>query len=128
MNRFLAGIVATLTLAASLKAQPQIGTYNQPVVNPRPVISPYLNLNHGGAPPAINYYGIVRPQIENHQAIQNLQQQVQTTQGMIQNQAAPLANDEMAPTGRNVGGYLNYSHCFPLYSRGAGGAAGGARR
>ena len=129
MKRYLAGALAAFTIAtAGARAQPQIGNYNQPVVNPHPLISPYLNLNHGGVPTAINYYGIVRPQIDNHQAIQHLQQQVQTTQGLIQNQTAPLANDEMAPTGRNVGGYFNYSHFFPLYTRSAGGANGGVRR
>jgi hypothetical protein len=120
-------LALTLALAQDIYAQPQIGSYSPPVVNPRPVVSPYLNLNRGGSPPAINYYGIVRPQIENHQAIQGLQQQVQTTQTQLQNQTGAMANEEMAPTGRAVGGYLNYTHYFPLFSRGAGGS-GGARR
>src|SRR5262249_31663980 len=30
----------------------------------RPAVSPYLNLLRGGADPAINYYGLVRPQME----------------------------------------------------------------
>ncbi|HWY88680.1 MAG TPA: hypothetical protein VNX28_18350 [Gemmataceae bacterium] len=132
MKSCLAGLLAALILASGAYAQPQIGSYTPPVVNPHPTISPYLNLNRGGVNPAINYYGIVRPQIENHQAIQNLQQQFQTTQGMIQGQAGAQASEEMAPTGRAAGGYFNYSHYFPLYSRGAGGtsAAGsnGTRR
>jgi hypothetical protein len=132
MKQYLASLGAVLIVGTSVHGQPQIGSYSQPVVNPRPIISPYLNLNQGSANPAINYYGIVRPQIENRQAIQNLQQQAQTTQGMIQGQAGPSANEDIAPTGRTMGGYLNYSHYFPLYSRGAGGssapAGNGARR
>jgi hypothetical protein len=130
MKRCLVGMCAVLALGTRLDAQPQIGTYNTPVVNPRPVVSPYLNLNHGVGNPAVNYYGLVRPQIENHQAIQNLQQQVQTTQGMMQqNQPGALPTEEMSPTGRAVGGYLNFSHYFPLLPKSGGGGAGtGTRR
>jgi hypothetical protein len=129
MKHCSAGLLAAITLATSVHAQqPQIGSYNPPVVNPRPVISPYLNLNRTGVNPAINYFGIVRPQMENHQAIQQLQQQYQATQGMIQTQTGALANEEMAPTGRAVGGYFNYSHYFPLYARGGAGTTGTSKR
>jgi hypothetical protein len=130
MKPYLVSLLAMLALGTGAGAQQQIGSYSPPVVNPRPVISPYLNLNHGGGVPAVNYYGIVRPQIENQQAIQHLQQQVQTTQGLMQNQTGTLAGEDMAPTGRAMGGYFNYSHYFPLYSRGAGGSTGnsGVRR
>ena len=109
-----------IAFAQGIHAQPQIGSYSPPVVNPHPITSPYLNLNRTGTNAAVNYYGIVRPQIQSHQAIQNLQNQVQTTQTQVQNQAGALSNEEMAPTGRMTGGYLNYSHYFPIFSRGAG--------
>jgi hypothetical protein len=122
MRNLKVAATVVLLFGSGVNAQaPQIGTYSPPVTNPRPVISPYLNLNRTGVNPAINYFGIVRPQMENHQAIQNLQQQVQVTQGMMQTQPGPMANDEIAPTGRTVGSYFNYSHYFPLYGRGAGG-------
>jgi hypothetical protein len=121
MKRCLASLFAVLIAAASAHAQPQIGSYNPPVVNPRPIVSPYLNLNRNGfGNTAVDYFGIVRPQIDNQRAIQQLQQQFQFTQGQVGqlNQQQPA--DEMAPTGRALGGYFNYSHYFPLFNRGAG--------
>jgi hypothetical protein len=124
MKHCLAGLGTLLAFAASAQAQPQIGSYSPPVVNPHPVISPYLNLNRSGVSPAINYYGIVKPQIENRQALQNLQQQVQTTQNFVQNQATQMQAEEMAPTGRTSGGYFNYSHFFPGFTRGGSSGSG----
>src|SRR5215203_6920838 len=53
---------------------------------PRPGLSPYLNLGRGGNP-AINYYGLVRPQIAAERAFQaigtnivNLQSEIATDQ------------------------------------------------
>ncbi len=128
MRIWLSAVAAALAFSANASAQMPIGSYTAPTVNPRPAISPYLNLNRGGGTPAINYFGIVRPQIENQQAIQNLQHQVQTNQAMIQAQGQQQpATEEIAPTGRAMGGYLNYSHFFPLLNRGAGGT-GNAKR
>ncbi len=42
----------------------------------RPTVSPYLNLFNGGNSPAINYYGIVRPQIDFRNSLMQLQQQL----------------------------------------------------
>jgi hypothetical protein len=41
----------------------------------RPAVSPYLNLLRRGSSPAINYYDLVRPQVEFRNSIQRLQQQ-----------------------------------------------------
>jgi len=117
----LVALGAALGLGTNAFAQMPIGSYTPPTVG-RPTISPYLNLNRGGGTPAINYFGIVRPQIESQQAIQNLQHQVQTNQAMIQAQNQPAETNEVAPTGRPMGGYLNYTHYFPILSRGVGGA------
>ncbi len=128
MKIWFSAMGAALAVSACASAQMPIGSYTAPTVNPRPTVSPYLNLNRNGGTPAINYFGIVRPQIENQQAIQNLQHQVQTNQAMIQAQSQQQsATEEMAPTGRALGGYLNYSHFFPLLNRGAGGS-GSAKR
>jgi hypothetical protein len=127
MKHCIAGLCTVLTLATSAYAQPQIGSYTPPVVNPRPLISPYLNLNaRGMTNSAVNYYGIVRPQMENHQAIQQLQQQFQMTQNLQPGQTGQMQPDEMMPTGHSMGGYFNYSHYFPIYSRSAGGTGGTA--
>src|SRR6266851_973263 len=42
----------------------------------RPTVSPYLNLFNGGNSPAINYYGIVRPQIDFRNSLMIMQQQI----------------------------------------------------
>ncbi len=125
MKHCFAGLCIALALGTNAYAQPQIGSYTPPVVNPRPLISPYLNLNaRGMTNSAVNYYGIVRPQMENHQAIQQLQQQFQTTQNLQPGQTGQLQEGEMMPTGHTMGGYFNYSHFFPIYSRGTGGTTG----
>ena len=122
MKQRLASLFALVVLGTSAHAQQQIGSYTPPSVSPRPPISPYLNLNRGGGNAAMNYFGIVRPQMENQQAIQNLQQQNQQTQGVLQTQGNPLIYEEMAPTGHRLGGFFNYGHFFPLYYQGTGGA------
>lgn len=43
----------------------------------QPAVSPYLNLARGGVP-AVNYYGLVRPQVEGTQALINIEQQLQS--------------------------------------------------
>jgi hypothetical protein len=47
-------------------------------------LSPYLNLLHGGSP-AINYYGLVRPQEEFNNSIQEIQNEIHATQSGIMN-------------------------------------------
>jgi|GEM_PF-1872543 len=70
MRWMIAGFFAAL-LAAPVTAQPQ-----PPVVARPPSFSPYLNLLRGGINPAINYYGLVRPQQFFQQQTLSLQQQV----------------------------------------------------
>jgi hypothetical protein len=72
MFRMKSALIAlTLALAASAAyaqapVQPPTQPYSPPVLNP------YLNLLNRGNP-AINYYGIVRPQIQQGQQLQMLQ-------------------------------------------------------
>jgi hypothetical protein len=55
---------------AALHAQAPIGGFGGGVGNiSRPTVSPYLNIIRGGDP-AINYYGLVRPQIAFSRAFQ----------------------------------------------------------
>lgn len=54
---------------------------NRPGLNPYPTVSPYVNLlNNRGGNPAINYYGMVRPQFAFRGAVQQLQQGIQANQ------------------------------------------------
>jgi hypothetical protein len=75
MGRSLASACGLLLLGACLaRAQ---GPYVRPQTSPvaRPALSPYLNLLRGGNP-AINYYGLVRPQQEFGSAIQEIQNEM----------------------------------------------------
>jgi len=116
---------AVLGLATAAHAQPQIGSAGVPPTTSRPTVSPYLNLNRGGAGAAVDYFGIVRPQLEMQKSIAALQQQ---QHGMQQGQVGGPGDDLttgqiLTPT---IGGFFNYSHYFPMYNRGAGiGAASG---
>ena len=78
----------------------------------QPAVSPYLNLLNRGNP-AINYYGIVRPQIQQGQQLQTLQyglthavDEIATDQGTTTTTPGALA-----PTG-HVAGFMTYPKYF----------------
>jgi hypothetical protein len=73
-----------------------------------PVVSPYLNLLRRGSDPAVNYYGLVRPEVEFRNSIQSLQQQVTTlgTETTAEQGAAALP-----PTGHPTR-FRDYSRYF----------------
>lgn len=76
MNRWLATL-AVWAVWGWMGLQPasaQLGQYTPPQTNPHPTVSPYLNMNRNN--PAINYYGIVKPQINTAQTLQQLQNQI----------------------------------------------------
>ncbi len=83
---------------------------------PRPPISPYLNLYRGGSP-AINYYGVIRPQQQLYQGLYQVQQQA------VLNQAALAAGDASLPITGHPTRFFNYSHYF--MNQGGLGYAGG---
>ena len=64
------GLVATADSATAQVPQPQTGA------GTRPAVSPYLNLNRPGNP-AVNLYGLVKPQQDTTRQLQTLQQQQQ---------------------------------------------------
>ncbi len=76
-----AGLLAA-SQTANLQAQTPFGQQQFGRVN-QPVYSPYLNLLRSGSSPVNNYYGLVRPQIDFNQSIQNLQGQVTSNQQAI---------------------------------------------
>ena len=90
-----------LGLAGGVGAQPP------GVVPGGPAFSPYLNLLRNNNPAYLNYYGLVRPQLEFRNSIQNLQQQSINTQSEI----SGLIDTTFPATGHrttflNTGGYF----------------------
>jgi hypothetical protein len=88
----------------------------------RPVVSPYLNLLRGGQGAALNYYNLVRPQVQFGNSIQQLQQQVTQNQqnitGLQQQQQTGIA-----PTGHPIQ-FLNHRQYFLNYGGTGGGQPG----
>lgn len=89
------------------------GSAQQPapgVLGPqRPTFSPFLNLARRDVDPALNYYGIVRPQIATANALRSLQQQAAPSVLPTVNQ--PAVDPGLPITGQptyflNTGGYF----------------------
>src|SRR5436309_2486347 len=97
MNRhLLAGTLALGLWITVAPVQAQVPGYSPPV-------SPYVNLRQGGATginPGINYYGIVRPQLEFRNSIQQLQQQ---QSAFDQDLTSRDQSSLLPPTGHHVG-------------------------
>jgi hypothetical protein len=67
-----------LTFAAPLLASVLISRQTQAQFQPyysQPSVSPYINLLRAGSPAGVNYYGIVRPEVNFRNSIQQLQTQ-----------------------------------------------------
>ena len=107
MTKFIwaAAIVTLVGTASGLQAQPAVP--GRPIGQvPPPTVSPYLNLLRPGSSQAINYYGLVRPQVEFQQSIQALQSQVGFQQAQDMFRAT-----EPGVTGHSVY-FLNYGGYF----------------
>jgi hypothetical protein len=114
MNRFnsraaLAGVLCVLA-AGQVEAQFQRPGPANPTMPP--VFSPYLNMLRADSPAAINYFGLVRPQITAQARFGALQQELMMTQ--LQQQQQGMAPNDLPVSGQaafflNTGGYfLNY--------------------
>src|SRR5688572_28997630 len=110
----------TLALAAGFSAESVQAQVLLPIRTggrtTRPTVSPYLNLNRGGAP-GINYYSPVRPQIETNRNIQDLGQELQQ---LAPDPNAPFTTGTGVPgvmttgiEGTGVPNHMYYSHYFP---------------
>lgn len=116
MNRF--SFIATAVLALGVftsesQAQP---------VNPAPPGNSLntLNLLRGGSP-ALNYFGMVRPNTMIQNAWMSAQQQINTLSQNEQNtQAGGIRQTGVGAT------YMNYGHYYPRAGGGGGGRPGGA--
>jgi hypothetical protein len=102
----VSGTFVNFALAQAPVVQPTIGPYVRPSVSPyyRPAFSPYLNLGRGGNP-AVNYYGLVRPQQQFATSIQQLREADTTLFNSAASQVA-------APETGVQAGYMNFSHYY----------------
>jgi hypothetical protein len=126
MKRVVLASLAALGLMAGLvpgRAAAQLPTqFNNPIGRPpqNPLgtqsFSPFLNMTQGGNA-AINYFGLVRPQVQTQQQIQQLQQQQlmeQATLGGLTGQGGfPLL------TGHETR-FMNYGTFYPVTVMGVG--------
>jgi hypothetical protein len=114
MSRYLLGFIVFAVFCGPAAAQ-QFGQSNQPAV------SPFLNILRPGNSPGFNYYGLVRPQMQFQNDIQNLQNQTMTNRAAIAD-----INGMLVPTTGHSTYFLNTGNYFPIRSAGAGGS--GARQ
>src|SRR5947208_2204631 len=113
-RRFGAAALALAVASAGAPARAQAPSFGVPN---QPPVAPILNLNRLGAPPGVNYYNIVQPQVQFQSAISQLQQQ--TTQ--LQYAATAVGPGANLATGHPVF-YGNYSHYYA--TRGLAGVGG----
>jgi hypothetical protein len=122
----LFALTALMAIAPSARAQPPGGPPGGPFAGPRQgAFSPYLNLTRQGASPAINYYGLVRPQQQFGAEINQLQRQV--TSGPFSSLADPTA-EQPSLTGHAFGfqnQYLYYQNQYTAGNYGLSRSTGG---
>src|SRR3954470_3145415 len=109
MKRIAFAAVAALALSPGVLLA-QLGPYVQPqTTNPyaRPTISPYLNMVRPGANPALNYFGLVRPQIQTSRALQAFQQELLPVAGGLAPavEQAGAASSPLPSTGHTTSFY-----------------------
>ena len=110
LRRIVCAAVVGVAFAAAgaASAQPPPGPPGpRPGPTNPPAVSPYLNLNRTGAPAAVNYYGLVRPQIDFRNAYLGLQQdfnQIQSAQTTDPRTGLPATGH--AASFLNTGGYF----------------------
>ena len=120
--RVIVAVGALLLATEAASAQPQVGPPTQ-----RPAFSPYLNLARQGGSPALNYYGLVRPEIQARQSIQNLQGAVGANQQAISNIESGASGSDVSTTGHQAG-FLNYGNYFMTGGAGQMGNSSGTNR
>jgi hypothetical protein len=119
-----------LAVADEASAQPRGTRANY---TPPPAVSPYLNLVRRGTSPAINYYGIVRPELEFRNNIGILRNQVQENRQSISDLRSDLTTvNELPATGHAVyflnGGHPYFGQAGQSGAVGRSGSAGAIRR
>lgn len=105
---WVAAVITALWLCiGNVQAQPPVpgGAYSRP-----PIYSPYLNLTRGGSP-ALNYYGLVRPEMQFRKSIQNLAGEIEANQQAVGSLNSSMTGSDLPFTGHatqfmNLGGYF----------------------
>jgi hypothetical protein len=129
-------LIALIICGANVQAQPpRPGGFAPPpppggaYYSRPPAFSPYLNLLRGGGSSALNYYGLVRPEMQFRQSIQNLSGDVATNQQMVDSLGAQMIGQSATghPTQfMNLGGYfMNSGGGMGASILGAGNPQGG---
>ena len=124
MKRLVFASLAALGLVgacASGRAAAQVPTtFGRPPANPlgTPQVSPWINLGNGGNM-GLNYYGLVRPQIQSQQSIRQLQQQQQLDQAQLAGLTGTGPGGIPLVTGHPTQ-FVNYSTYFPAIGIGSG--------
>ena len=109
-------------LACSITALLAGNGFAQPGAPARPTVSPYVNLLRQGNSPTLNYYGLVRPEVNSRQEAQALQSATSANQRTI----GDLLNGGGAlPSTGTASGFLTHRSYFMTQG---GGSGGGARR
>jgi len=129
MKRLTLTVVASFALFATLaggRAGAQVVgmPYVPPATSPfaRPVVSPYVNLGLPGNP-GINYFGLVRPQIQATAAFNQLQTQYTTLdQQLLASQAGGATGYPLVTGHRSA--FLNHYAYFQNWRTGTGTLAG----
>ena len=95
----------------------------------QPQVSPYLNILRGGGSPGMNYYGLVRPQLNYASGIAGLQQQNQQNQLLITGLQTTATAGALGPvtTGQPFGFMTNRSYFQNQFSGGQGGSGIGGQ-
>jgi hypothetical protein len=112
MRNHLAAVLAALALWSAGNCPRAMGQTLYGNIN-QPPVSPYLNILRGGAPPGVNYYNLVQPQLQFYSAINQLQAQQQQQAISSTNASGALI------TGHPIQ-FSNYSHFFPQQGLGVG--------
>jgi hypothetical protein len=107
MKRFFAGGVTALAVIFLATADRAFAQGNYRSFGP-PTVSPYINILRGGVNPAINYYGLVRPQLYFQNTLNQVQQQQLSDESTLAAQGQPGA----VPVTGHISYFRNYSHYY----------------
>ena len=128
--KFFGCLLVTVSLVGAATAQPQPPGGGAGLGGSRPTFSPYLNLV-GRGNPAINYLGIVRPQLQAQQQFGQLQQQANANSAGLQTLNSGLAVGA-DPNSLQTGVVARFNNTSPYFNRhpitGSGGSVGGGFR
>lgn len=108
-------LLASVSASAQLPQQGRIGGIGQ---TPTPVVSPYINLLRGGNSTLLNYYGLVRPELNFAQSLQGVAAQANANTYAINN-----FDPNAVPTTGSAVRFMNTGSYFTGLNR-AGGTFG----